>query len=175
MQSIATPESLFQTLTPLLSQNFLIRVQIRVRLFIKLQNPTPVQTPATIIDPTVIYPCFYLRNDCTDSCYCRNEKVTQIFDSDSGSGSERKTQNPAGVDSGNPDPVPLLVRTCTWTECSLAPYRVRTCTSQSVRLHRKYNLLSTPFEMYTEFNKKYPCTKETAARNPCNDRLGVLC
>jgi len=33
---------------------------------------------------------------------------SQIFDSGSGSGSERKTQNPAGVDSGNPDPVPPL-------------------------------------------------------------------
>jgi len=30
----------------------------------------------TIIDPTVIYPCFYQRNDRADSCYCRNEKVT---------------------------------------------------------------------------------------------------
>jgi len=31
-----------------------------------------------------------------------------------GSGSERKTQNPAGVDSGNPDPVPPLT-TIHWT------------------------------------------------------------
>ena len=31
---------------------------------------------ATIVDPTVIYPRFYLRNDHTDSCYCRNWKVT---------------------------------------------------------------------------------------------------
>jgi len=30
------------------------------------------------------------------------EMETQIFDSGPGSGSERKTQNPAGVDSGNP-------------------------------------------------------------------------
>jgi len=37
------PESLFQT--PLLFQNFLIRV----RLFFNFENPTPVQTPATII------------------------------------------------------------------------------------------------------------------------------
>ena len=43
-----------------------------IRKFFKFENPTPVQTPATIIDPTVIYPCFYLRNDHTDSCYCRN-------------------------------------------------------------------------------------------------------
>jgi len=34
---------------------------------------------------------------------------SQIFDSGSGSGFERKTQNPAGVDSGNPDPVPPLL------------------------------------------------------------------
>jgi len=46
-----------------------------VRLFFKFENPTPVQTPATIIDPTVICPCFYLRNDRTHSCYCRNGKV----------------------------------------------------------------------------------------------------
>ena len=41
----------------------------------KFDNPTPVQTPATIIDPTIIYPCFYLRYGHTDSCYCRNWKV----------------------------------------------------------------------------------------------------
>jgi len=64
------PESLFQTPTPFLFPNF------SIRLFFKFQNPTSVQTPATIIDPTIIYPCFYLRNDRTDSCYCRNGKVT---------------------------------------------------------------------------------------------------
>ena len=47
-----------------------------VRLFFKFENPTPVQTPATIIDPTVIYSCFYIRNGHTDSCYCRNGNVT---------------------------------------------------------------------------------------------------
>ena len=65
------PESLFQTPTPLLFQNF----WIQVRLF-KFENPTPVQTPATIIHPIVIYPRLSLRNDGTDSCYCRNGKVT---------------------------------------------------------------------------------------------------
>jgi len=35
------------------------------------------------------------------------------------------------------------------------------------------NLLSTPFKIYTEFNKKCACTNETAARNLCNERLGV--
>ena len=70
------PELLFQTGTPLLFQNSLIRARIRVRLFFKFENPTPVQTPATIIDPTVVYPCFYLRNDRTCYCYCGIGKVT---------------------------------------------------------------------------------------------------
>jgi len=70
------PESLFHIPTPLLFHNFWIRVPIRVRLFLKFQNPTPVQTPVTIIDPTVIYPCFYLRNDRIDSCNCQMGKVT---------------------------------------------------------------------------------------------------
>jgi len=39
----------------------------------KFQNP---YTSATVVDPTVIYPCFYSRNDHTDFCYCRNWKVT---------------------------------------------------------------------------------------------------
>ena len=65
------PESLFQTPTPLLFQNILIRVQ----LFFKFENPIPVQTPATIIVPTVIYPCSCLTNAHTDFCQCRNGKV----------------------------------------------------------------------------------------------------
>ena len=71
------PESLFQTATPLLFQNFWIRVRIRVHQIFKFENPTLVQTPTTVIAPTIIYPCFYLRNDPTDSCYCGNWKVTQ--------------------------------------------------------------------------------------------------
>ena len=70
------PESLFQTPTLLLFQNFWMRV--RIWQFFKFDNPTPVQTPARIIDPTVAYPCFYLRNDHTDSCYCRIWKVTPV-------------------------------------------------------------------------------------------------
>ena len=66
------PESLFQTRTPLLFQNF----WIRVRQFFKFDNPTPVQTPATIIDPTVIYTWLYLRYNRTDSCHNRNGKMT---------------------------------------------------------------------------------------------------
>jgi len=34
---------------------------------------------------------------------------SQIFDSGTGSGSETKTLNPVGVDSGTPDPVPPLM------------------------------------------------------------------
>jgi len=45
-------------------------------IFFKFENPTLVQTQATTIDPTVIYPYFYLRNDRRDSCNCRNGKVT---------------------------------------------------------------------------------------------------
>jgi len=46
------PMLLFQTATPILFQN----CSIRVRLFFKFENPAPVQTPATIIDPTVSLP-----------------------------------------------------------------------------------------------------------------------
>jgi len=109
------PESIFQTPTPLLFQKFLILV--RIWQFFKFEKPSPVQTPATIIDPTKVYPCVYLRNDHSDS----GSGFSQIFDSRSGSDrkekkekrrilpeSERKTQNPAGEDSSNPDPVPPL-------------------------------------------------------------------
>ena len=36
-------------------------------------------------------------------------------------------------------------------------------------------MLSTPFKIYAEFNEKCACTNETAARNLCSERLGVLC
>jgi len=36
------------------------------------------------------------------------------------------------------------------------------------------NLPSTPFKIYTEFNKKCACTNETAVRNLCNERLGIF-
>jgi len=62
----------FSDSDPLLFQNF----WIRVRKFFKIENQNFVQTPATIIDLTVIFPCFYLRNDHIDSCYGRNKKVT---------------------------------------------------------------------------------------------------
>jgi len=44
------PESLFQTPTPLLFQNF----GIRVRQFFKFEYSTLVQTPATINNPILI-------------------------------------------------------------------------------------------------------------------------
>ena len=47
-----------------------------VQQVFKFENPTPVQAPATIMYPTQIYPCIYLRNDYTDSCCCRSSKVT---------------------------------------------------------------------------------------------------
>jgi len=65
------PQSLFQTPTPLLFQNF----WFRVRLFFKFENPPSVQTPTTTIDLNINYSCFYQKNDRTDSCYCRNRKV----------------------------------------------------------------------------------------------------
>jgi len=65
-----TGESLFQTPTPLLFQNFWI--QIRVRQFFKIENPTPVQ----ISDPIENYHWFYFINDHADSCYCRSWKMT---------------------------------------------------------------------------------------------------
>jgi len=61
-------------LNTLLFQNF----WIRVGKFFKFENPSPVQTPATILNPSVICPCFYLRNDQTNSCCYRNWKVTPV-------------------------------------------------------------------------------------------------
>jgi len=48
--------------TPLLFQNFWIRIRFRIRFrqFFKFENPTPVQTPATI-DPTPNLPMFLLK------------------------------------------------------------------------------------------------------------------
>ena len=36
------------------------------------------------------------------------------------------------------------------------------------------NLPFTQFKVYTEFDKKCACTNETAARNLCSERLGIL-
>jgi len=65
------------TFTPILFQFFWIRVQ----KFFKFENPTFGLRLRSI--QLGIYPCFYLRKDNSDSCYCRNLKVTldsdQIF------------------------------------------------------------------------------------------------
>ena len=109
-------ESLFQTPTPLLFQNF----WIRVRLLLKFEKPTPVQTRATLIDPTVIYPHFYLKSDRTDCCYSLNRKVTPVrvrFFTNIWlrawirvrKKKARKTHKPA---ESTPDPVPSLVCSC---------------------------------------------------------------
>jgi len=66
---------LFQTPIPLLLQKFKLQIRVRIWKFFKFENPNLVQTPATI-DPTKIYPCFYLRNSHSESCYCRKWKVT---------------------------------------------------------------------------------------------------
>jgi len=79
------------------------------REFFKFENPTPVRNLATV-DPTEIYPCFFLRNGHADSCYWRNWKWlhtrvlfftifwlrVRI---------RNKNQNPAGVHSDTPDPM----------------------------------------------------------------------
>ena len=104
------PESLFRTLTSLLFQKFGIR--IRVLQFFKVENPTPVQTPSTIINITLIFPCFLLkkwRHRLLLLLKLKSDSGSgsvffQIFDS----GSEEKTQNPTGDESGYPDPVPPL-------------------------------------------------------------------
>ena len=46
---------------------------------------------------------------------------------------------------------------------------------QVVQELEKNNLPSTPFKICTEINKKCACTNQTAARNLCNETLGVLC
>ena len=66
----------FQTPTPLLFQNFWIWLRIRFWMFFTFEKPTSVQTPATIINSTLICPRLYLRNDHTDSCYSRNWNMT---------------------------------------------------------------------------------------------------
>jgi len=109
-------ESLFQTPTPLLFQNFWILDRIWVWQLFIFENPTPIQTRATIIDLTVIYPWFYLRKKHTDSCYCLNWKVTPVqvrfflkFWLRVRIRVRKKTQNPTGVDFGYPDPIPPMI------------------------------------------------------------------
>jgi len=76
-------------------------------------------TPATVIDPTLIYPCVYLRNDHTDSWHCPNWKVTPVphpvfhkfFTLDPGLREKRRVL---------PESTPELWIQChLWTGCSL--------------------------------------------------------
>jgi len=154
------PESFFQTLTWLLFQNF----WIRFRQFLKFENLNPVQTPATIIDPTVIYLCFHLRNDCTDSCYCRSGKVTpdpslffhKFLTSDP---DLKKTRNPARVDFSTSDPVPPLV-TRDGADRKFVP-AVRTTSAASVHCLHRVRICCTlfcPHPHCTTIAKFYPLT-----------------
>jgi len=121
--SAPSPNTSFSHFFRLRLQNF----SIRIRQFFKFENPTPVQTPATIINPTLIYPLrldfcplpMFSRRKCPPRLLLLSKLksdsgsgFSQIFDCGSGSASERKTQNSAGVDSGTPDPVPPLLDTC---------------------------------------------------------------
>jgi len=64
------PESLFSDSESAPFTKFLFRV----RQIFEFENPIPVQTAAAIIDPAVIYPYFYLRNDHTDSATAEIKK-----------------------------------------------------------------------------------------------------
>jgi len=87
---------------------------IQIRQFFKFENPTPVQTPVTI-DPTGDLSMFLLKKWPRWLLLLPNLKsdsgswsgFSQVFDS--GSGSERTMQNPAGVDSATQDPWPPLL------------------------------------------------------------------
>jgi len=59
----------------------------------------------------------------------------------------------------------LAVQRCQWLSC----LSVLLCYLRD----GENNLPSTPFKIYTEFNKKCACTNETAVRNLCNVRLGL--
>jgi len=63
-----------QTSTPLLFQNFQIR--IRVRKFFEFENPTSAQTPVAIDRSVRNLYMSLLRNDQADSCCCQNWKLT---------------------------------------------------------------------------------------------------
>ena len=73
----------------------------------------------------------------------------------------------------------LLLKTVLKNDCSKFSRSKRSVAKLSLLLcclrDGENNLISTPFKIYTEFNKKCRCTNETAARNLCSERLGVLC
>ena len=73
----------------------------------------------------------------------------------------------------------FLKKTVLKNDCSKFSRSKRSVAKLSLLLYclrdGENNLPSTPFKIYTEFNNKCACTKETAARNLCNERLEVLC
>jgi len=70
----------------------------------------------------------------------------------------------------------FLKKTALKNDCSKFSHSKRSVAKLSLLLcclrDGENNLPSTP---YTEFNKKCARTNDTAARNLCNERLGVLC
>jgi len=64
-------------------------------------------------------------------------------------------------------------------DCSKFSYSKRSVAKLSLLLcclrDGENNFPSIPFKIYTEINKKCARTNDTAARNLCNERLGVLC
>jgi len=105
-------------------QNFWIRGRMHVQQFFKFENPTPVQNPATIIDPTVIHPCFCLINDHADSCYCWNGKVT-------------------------PDPGPVFPKFLTPDPGPKEKHRILLESTPALRFHSHLCLVVTRTQHYT--------------------------
>jgi len=112
--------------------------RLRIRYCSKFENPTPARTPAAIIDPTAIYPCFYLRNDRTDSCCCRNGKVTPdpgpVFHRflDPAPGPKEKHRNPSeSIPAPSYPWPPLLPTTNIKAKCSTE--QMLSCRSQPER------------------------------------------
>jgi len=144
------PESLCPTPTPLLFQNFWIR--IRVRKFFKFENPTPVNIPATI-DQIKIYPCFYWRNDHADSCYQWRSLETclkTLFLESRSRTRSRRSQVSVSKVSG----LRSQYRRNSRSKRSVAKLSLLFCCLQD----GENNLPSTPFKIYTEFNKKCACS-----------------
>ena len=71
---------------------------------------------------------------------------SQIFYTGAGSGSERNTQNPAGVDTGTPDPVPPLCDCGTIADIKLLRFKRKSVTRLQTRgkTFRKHSTLIKP-------------------------------
>jgi len=74
----------------------------------------------------------------------------------------------------------FLTKTALKNDCSKFSHSIRSVAKFSLllcclRYGENYltsnYLTSTPFKIYTEFNKKCACTNEPAVRNLCNERL----